>query len=395
MSARVGELPAFDPAPVLAALTRLLPRVRPLALHEPRFAGREWEYVKECLDSGWVSSVGAYVDRFERELAARCGVARAVAVVNGTAGLQVALRLAGVRPGDEVLVPALTFVATANAVAHCGALPHFVDSDPGTLGLCPRRLEAHLAAIAEPGADGPLNRRTGRVLRAVVPVHIFGHPVAMDPLNELAARWRLTVIEDATEALGSRYHGRPAGALSRLAVLSFNGNKIITTGGGGAILTDDPALAEAARHLTTTAKLPHPWGFEHDQVGWNYRLPNLNAALGCAQLEQLDGFIAAKRRLAGLYREQLAGLPGIEVVDEPPGCSGNFWLNALRVPDAAARDALLYATHREKLLTRPAWQLMHRLPMYASCPRADLPVAEELEARLVCLPSGVGCTEPA
>ena len=378
----------FDSDLVLAALRDMLPATRPLALHEPCFAGREWEYVKDCLDSGWVSSVGRYVDRFERELAERCGVARAVAVVNGTAGLHTALMVAGVRPGDEVLAPALSFVATANAIAHAGALPHFVDSDPVTLGLDPQRLDEHLDAMAMPGRDGAINRNTGRAIRAVLPVHIFGHPVAMDALNAVAARWGLTVIEDATEALGSSYHGRPAGSLARLAVLSFNGNKIITTGGGGALLTNDLALADAAKHLTTTAKLPHPWAFEHDQVAWNYRLPNLNAALGCAQLEQLDGFLAAKRQLAARYHEGLANLPGVEVVVEPPGCHSNYWLNAIRVPDAAARDALLAASHRDRLFTRPAWGLLSRQPMYRHCPAADLSVAEELAARLVCLPSG-------
>jgi perosamine synthetase len=355
--------------------------------------GREWEYLKDCLDTGWVSSVGAYVDRFEQMLAERCGVARAVAVVNGTAGLHTALLLAGVQPGDEVLVPALTFVATANAVSHCGAHPHFVDSDPLTLGLDPVALEHHLHQVAAPGPNGPINRNTGRRIAAVVPVHVFGHPVAMDPLNDLATRWHLAVIEDATEALGSHYQGRPAGSLARLAVLSFNGNKIITTGGGGAVLTNDPALANAARHLTTTAKLPHPWLFEHDQIGYNYRLPNLNAAVGCAQLEQLDDVLTAKRRLAALYQKSLSGLPGIEVVTEPLGCDSNYWLNAVLVPDQAARDALLTAGHAEGLLVRPAWRLMSALPMYQTCPQASLPVAKSLEARLVCLPSGAALVE--
>jgi len=384
----------FDPAAVVAALQRVLPGERPLALHEPRFAGREEAYLKDCLATGWVSSAGPYVDRFERMLAERCGVARAVAVVNGTAGLHTALMLAGVRPGDEVLVPALTFVATANAVSQCGAIPHFVDSGRRTLGLDPEGLDRHLHRIAAPGPDGPVNRDTGRRIAAVVPVHVFGHPVAMEPLNEVAARWRLVVIEDATEALGSRYRGRPAGALARLAVLSFNGNKIITTGGGGAVLTDDPALADAARHLTTTAKLPHPWRFEHDRVAYNYRMPNLNAALGCAQLEQLEGILEAKRWLAGCYREALSGLPGVEVVMEPPDCESNHWLNALLVPDPAARDALLAAGHAAGLLLRPAWRLMPALPMYQDCPRASLPVAEALEARLVCLPSGPALIGP-
>ncbi len=380
----------FESGQVMAALRALLPPTRPLALHEPRFTGREWEYVKDCLDTGWVSTVGAHVDRFERMLAEVCGVPRAVAVVNGTAGLHTALLLAGVRPGDEVLMPALTFVATANAVAYCGAVPHFADCDRRTLGLDPDRLDAYLTAIAEAGPDGPIHRATGRRIAALLPVHIFGHPADMDGLNRLAAHWHLPVIEDATEALGSRYHGRPAGSLAPLAVFSFNGNKIITTGGGGAVLARDPALANAARHLTTTARVPHAWDVEHDRIGYNYRLPNLNAALGCGQLEQLGGIVAAKRRLASLYHERLSDIPGVEVVTEPPGCESNYWLNAILVPDQAARDALLTASHAEGLLTRPAWRPLHTLPMYAGCPRAPLPVTEDLVARLVCLPSGPG-----
>lgn len=382
----------FDPAPVVTALRTLLPPTRPIPLHEPLFAGQEWTLVKDCLDTGWVSSVGAYVDRFERELAQRCGVSRAVCVINGTAGLHMALVLAGVELDDEVLLPSLTFVATANAVFHAGAVPHFVDCSPATLGLDAAALERYLDSVAERRAQGrmTINRTTGRRIRAVVPVHVFGHPVDMPPLLAVAERWGLMVVEDATEALGSRHHGRPAGSLSRMAVLSFNGNKIITTGGGGAILTDDPALAEAARHLTTTAKCPHPWRFDHDQVGWNYRMPNLNAALGCAQLARLDEFVAAKRSLAARYQAALSDLPGVSVVREPPGCESNYWLNAVLVPDAAARDALLAATHAEGILTRPTWTPLHLLPMSAQCPRADLVVTESLWNRIVCLPSGPG-----
>ena len=277
----------------------------PVALHEPVFAGREWEYVRSCLDSGWVSSAGAFVDRFERELAAYLGARHVIAVVNGTAALHVALLLAGVRPGDEVLIPSLTFIATANAVAYCGALPHFVDCDVETLGLDPSRLNSYLAEIAEVVDGTCRNRRTGARIAGVVPVHIFGHPVAMDALGEVAARYRLPLIEDATEAIGSRYRGRAAGTIGLMGTLSFNGNKTITTGGGGALITNDDALAQHARHLTTTAKTPHRWLYLHDEIGFNYRLPNLNAALGCAQLEELDGFIARKRRLATLYAELL------------------------------------------------------------------------------------------
>lgn len=388
-ASRAAAVPGFDPEGVATVLRALLPAGDRHALHEPCFAGREWDYVKDCLDTGWVSSVGAYVDRFEHMLAERCGVARAIAVVNGTAGLHIALRLAGVRAGDEVLVPTLTFVATANAVSYCGAVPHLVDSCPTTLGLDPRRLDRHLATIAATVDGQTVNRDTGRPLRAVVPMHVFGHPVDMDGLAEVAARWRLVIVEDAAEALGSLCHGRPIGSFGEVGVISFNGNKVVTTGGGGAILTNRGDLADAARHLTTTAKLPHPWAFDHDQLGYNYRLPNLNAALGCAQVEQLDGFIAAKRRLARLYQERLGALPGIEVVAEPAGCRSIYWLNAVLTPDAASRDALLRACHERGLMVRPAWSLMHRLPMYRECPRADLSVAEALEARMVCLPSGV------
>ncbi|SDG53210.1 LegC family aminotransferase [Roseospirillum parvum] len=381
---------SLDLAATVAAIRAVVgPRPGPVGLHEPWLAGREWEYVKSCLDEGWISSVGAFVDRFENDLAAYCGTARAVATVNGTAALHTALMVLGVKPGDEVLVPALTFVATANAVAHCGAVPHFVDSAPDTLGLCPERLRDHLERLAVRGPNGPVNRHTGRRLAAVVPVHVFGHPVAADPLAEVAAHFELPIIEDATEALGSLYHGRPAGGLGRIGVFSFNGNKILTTGGGGMLVTDDASLADAARHLTTTAKRPHPWAFEHDAVAYNYRLPNVNAAIGCAQLERLPLMIARKRRLAEAYRQALAELPGLEVVPEPAGSRSNFWLNAVRLKadQAARRDELLAATHAAGLMTRPAWTPMSHLPMYADCPRADLTVTEDLVRRLVCLPS--------
>lgn len=363
----------------------------PVILHEPCFAGREWDYVKECLDTGWVSSVGRFVDRFEADLATTCGVRHAVAVVNGTAALHVALMIAGVRPGDEVLVPALSFVATANAVAHAGAIPHFVDSEDRSLGLCPDALADHLSLCAEQTAAGCVNRITGRRIAAVVPMHVFGHPVDMDPLLALADAWGIPVVEDAAEALGSRYKGRPAGSLGRVAALSFNGNKILTTGGGGAVLTDDPDLARQAKSLTTTAKAPHRWAFEHETVAWNYRLPNINAALGCAQLEQLPDFLAAKRGLAERYQAAFSGFAGAGMVAEPAYGVGNYWLNALRLaPEhAAERETVLTHTNDAGVMTRPVWGLLHRQPMYRDCPRAALPVAEDLERRLINVPSGV------
>jgi perosamine synthetase len=360
-----------------------------ISLHEPEFTSLERERVLDCIDSGFVSSVGRYVDRFEAMLSEATGARHAVAVVNGTAALQVALKLAGVGGGDEVLVPALSFVATANAVVHCGAVPHFVDSNGSTLGMDPVALEEYLVRVAEPSQGGVRNRFTGRRIAAVVPMHAFGHPVDIVPLVELADRLRLPVVEDAAESLGSTYRGRHTGTFGKFGVLSFNGNKIITTGGGGAILTDDPGLAQRAKHLTTTAKLPHRWEFVHDEVAWNYRLPNLNAALGCAQLERLADFVLRKRALAMSYQAAFDIVDGVEFVAEPPECRSNYWLNTLRLckPDMAARDRVLNAVNDSGYQCRPAWTLLNRLEMFSACPRAPLPVAEQLAARLINLPS--------
>lgn len=375
---------------VLAAVERVLGRPEaPIPLHEPEFRGAEWTYLKDCLDTGWVSSVGSYVDRIERDLAALCGVGHAVAVVNGTAALHVCLRLAVVRAGDEVLVPSLTFVATVNAIAYQGATPHFVDSEDETLGVDPDALEAHLQAIAELRDGACTNRRTGAPIRALMAVHIFGHPCRIDELKALADRWNLVLIEDAAEALGSTWRGRPLGGHGRLAALSFNGNKIVTTGGGGAVLTDDPELARIAKHLTTTAKVPHAWNFVHDAVGWNYRMPNLNAALGCAQLERLPEMTARKRALHARYREAFADVTGMRLLSDREGAASNAWLNALILDqsDMAARDRLLERLNAAGYGARPLWTLIHRLPMYAACPQAPLPIAERLEASVINLPS--------
>ena len=378
------------PAQIVSVLAQVL-GPGPVALHEPLFSGREWDYLRECLDSGWVSSVGRFVDRFERDLASYTGARHAIAVVNGTAALHAALLLAGVRPGDEVLVPALTFVGTVNAVSYCGATPHFVDSARETLGIDPAALAEYLHDIAETTADGCRNRQSGARIAAVVPVHVFGHPVALGALLEAAERHKLPVVEDASEAIGSYYEGRHAGTLGLLGMLSFNGNKTITTGGGGAILTNDPELARRAKHITTTAKEPHRWAYLHDEIGFNYRLPNINAALGCAQLEQLDGFLARKRRLAERYGEALAGIDSVTLVREPAGCRSNYWLQAIMLDRALAeeRDAVLDATNEQGYMTRPVWRLMHRLPMYSGCPRMPLAVAEDIERRLINLPSGM------
>ena len=378
---------AFDPGQVVAALASFVPA--PAALHEPEIAGREWAYVKECLDTGWVSSAGAYVDRFETMLSDVTGAAHAVATVTGTAALHAALVLAGVEAGDEVIVPALTFVATANAVAYQGARPHFADSEENTLGLDAAKLADHLERTTEIQGGRCVNARTGRPIRAVVCMHAFGHPVNLDALSEVCRRFGLVLVEDAAESLGSYYKGRHTGTWGRLSVLSFNGNKTVTTGGGGAILTNDGDLARAARHLTTTAKLPHAWEFVHDQVGFNYRMPNVNAAIGCAQLERLDDFVERKRRLAQAYAAALDGIAGVRVFTEPDFARSNYWLNVLLLdPDVADRkDELLALCHERGLEARPAWTPMHRLAMYAEDPRMDLAVAEDLYARLVNLPS--------
>lgn len=392
---RSGPAAATDDANVadiVGRIERVLDRDgRAAALHEPRFAGNEKAYLADCIDTGWVSYAGRYVNRFEEALAEVCGVGHAIAVANGTVALQLALMLAGVGRDDEVIVPDLTFVASANAVSHCGAIPHLADSEERTLGLDAAKLDRHLGEVAVTRDGACFNRRTGRRIAAVMPMHVFGHPVDLDTLADVATRWRLPVVEDAAESLGSTYKGGPVGRHGLLAAVSFNGNKIVTTGGGGAILTSDATLARQARHLTTTAKVAHRWEFVHDAVGYNFRLPNLNAAVGLAQLEQLPGFLAAKRGLAARYRAAFAGCNAARIFEDQPWAGGNQWLVPLLLQPSLAhlRDRLLEATNDNGIMTRPVWRLMHRLPMYAGCPRMDVSVAESLEGRIVSLPSSV------
>jgi aminotransferase in exopolysaccharide biosynthesis len=359
-----------------------------IPLHAPVFNGQERSYVTETIDSTFVSSVGAYVDRFEREMAAYTGSARAVATVNGTAALHVALLLAGVVPNDLVITQPLTFVATCNAIAYCGAEPVFIDVDRHTLGLSPLALEAWLMENAQICDDGVCRTRDdGRVVRACVPMHTFGHPADLDGLLDVCSRWHLALVEDAAESLGSFYKGRHTGTFGETGILSFNGNKIITTGGGGMILANEE-IGKRAKHVTTTAKQPHPYEYVHDEVGYNYRLPNINAALGCAQLEQIEIFIASKRALAGQYAAFFKD-SDLQFVTEPAGCRSNYWLNAVICNSAEQRDALLKATNDRQVMTRPIWALMSRLPMYARVRKGDLTNAEWLEARVVNLPSSV------
>ena len=375
---------------VVNTLRQVLPDISNfIPLHEPQFKGQEWKYVKECLDTGWVSTAGKFVEQFEAKLVDYTKAKYAIAVNNGTAALHVALHLVGVQEGDEVLMPTLTFVATANTVAYCKAIPHFVDSEEKTLGIDPNKLAEYLHKIADVREGGCFNRQTGRRIKAMIPMHTFGHPVQIEQLLQICQQYQLTLVEDAAESLGSSYQGKHTGTWGKISVLSFNGNKVVTTGGGGALLTNDESLAKLAKHLTTTAKLPHKWEYRHDQVGFNYRLPNINAALGCAQMERLPYFVEQKRLLADRYKQEFLNIEGILFFTEPEGARSNYWLNVLLLdePHASLRDPLLELTNRQKIMTRPIWTPMHQLKMFQQAPQMDLTTAESLSRRLINIPS--------
>jgi perosamine synthetase len=395
--ATISERPAsvagrdlLDPEGVVARVRAVLPPgTARAALHEPSFTGSEREYLADCIETGWVSYGGAYVGKFEAALAQACGVDQAIALTSGTVALQVALTVGGVNADEEVLMPSLTFVASANAVSHAGAVPHFVDVDEATLGIDPAALRIHLQGAAERRNDGLYNTNTGRKISALMPVHIFGHPADMDGLSAIAREYDLLLFEDATEALGSRYKGKPCGSLARVAALSFNGNKVVTTGGGGAVLTNDAALGQRVRHLTTTAKKPHRWAFDHDEIAWNFRLPNVNAALGLAQMERLGAALSAKRQLWQRYAEVFADMEGARIFSDAGFAESNHWLVALLLDrgNEAMLEPILTATNDAGLMTRPAWIPMHRLRMYSGSPRAALPTTESLAQRIINLPS--------
>lgn len=359
-----------------------------IPLHEPCFNGREKEYLIDCIDSTFVSSVGPYVDRFESMIAEYTGAKFAIATVNGTAALHASLLLAGVSVGDEVVTQPLTFIATGNAITYCGAVPCFVDVDRKTLGLSPDALRSFLEEHAEMEGDVCRNKTTGRLIRAVVPMHTFGHPARIDKIVEICTEYQISVVEDAAESLGSRYNDQHTGTFGQIGVFSLNGNKTITCGGGGAIVTNDEALARRAKHITTTAKVPHSWEFVHDCVGFNYRMPNLNAAVACAQLEQIEAVLESKRTLAKKYAVFFESI-GMPFVLEPEHSSSNYWLNALVLDDRAQRDRFLEETNSQGVMTRPVWKLMHHLKMYANAQRGDLRVAEWLQDRVVNVPSSV------
>jgi perosamine synthetase len=361
----------------------------PLGLHEPVFRGNEWLYLKECLDSTYVASQGRFIEQFEIDLARYTGADFVIAVASGTAALHIALKLAGVSNRDEVLVPALTFVATANAVTYCGATPHFVDCDVSTLGVDIDRLREHLDLVSERRSGLTINKTTGRIIRAIIPVHMFGHPVNLEGLLRLASDYNLAVIEDAAESIGSFYAGQHTGTFGLAGALSFNGNKTITTGGGGAILTNSGEFATQARHLTRTAKVPDRWEYIHDQVGYNYRLPNLNAALGCAQLEQLPGLLKRKRDLFHLYNKAFDGLDGVDVLQEPEGCQSNYWLQTLVLGSNRVRfrEDILEASIESGFEVRPPWRLIPDLKPYNASPRMEGMKVTEIAPRLINIPS--------
>jgi len=360
-----------------------------LPLHEPRFVGKERAYVLDAIDSTFVSSVGAYVDKFEGMMCSITGAKHAVAVVNGTSALHLSLILAGVESGDEVLTQPLTFIATANAISYCNATPHFVDVDQETLGLSPSLLDEHLKNVAEMRDGVCYNKITNNKISACVPMHTFGLPLYIDQVVEVCNKYGIPVIEDAAESLGSYYKGKHTGTFGHIGTFSFNGNKTVTSGGGGAIVTNDEALAKKAKHLSTQAKIPHKWEYKHDMIGYNYRMPNLNAALACAQLEQLDFYVENKRDLAAKYQLFLKDAKEITAIKETPESKSNYWLNAVLLKNREARDNFLEETNQKGVMTRPIWGLMNKLSMFNDAPKADLSNALFLEDRIVNITSSV------
>ena len=373
---------------IVSFIRKLYETDAPIYLHEPQFNGNEKKYVMDAIDSTFVSSVGAYVDRFEQDFAAYVGMDNAVACVNGTAALHTALILADVQQDDEVITQALTFVATCNAISYQKAHPVFVDVDKDTMGMSPKALGDFLDENAKIIEGVCINKNTGRVIKAVVPMHTFGHPCRIDEIADLCKKWCVVLIEDAAEALGSSYKGRALGTFGDIAAFSFNGNKVITTGGGGIIVSRHSKMIKRAKYLTTTAKVPHPFEFSHSEVGYNYRMPNLNAALGCAQLEQADQYLTSKRETAAQYKRFFLNREEI-FVDEPEGAESNFWLNAIVLKNRKERDEFLEVVNAEKVMTRPIWTLMNKLPMFESCQCGLLENSQWLEDRVVNLPSSV------
>lgn len=358
-------------------------------LHAATFNGNEKKYLDECIDTTFVSSVGEFVNKFEKVVAEFTGAKRAVVCVSGTNALHMALMLVGVECGDEVITQSLTFIATANAISYCGANPVFVDVDMDTMGLSPTKMSAWLDANAQMKNGECHNKITGKRIKACVPMHTFGHPVHLDELVSLCKKWNIELVEDAAESIGSYYKGKHTGTFGRVGILSFNGNKTITTGGGGMLLFNDEKQADYCKYLTTQAKIPHRWEFKHDHIGYNYRMPNINAALGCAQMEELPRFLKSKRETAELYKQYFANHPTIKFIAEPAGTISNYWLCAVLLPDHESQLRFLEHTNDNGVMTRPIWELMNRLPMFQSSQCGDLANSEYLADRIVNIPSSV------
>lgn len=359
-----------------------------IPLHAPVFCGNEKKYLAECIDSTFVSSVGKFVDAFERKVEDYTGAKKAVVIVNGTEALHFALKLVGIKQDDEVITQPLTFIATANAISYCNAHPVFIDVDMDTLGMSPISLLSFLEKYAEVKGSECYNKKTGNRIKACVPMHTFGHPCRIDEIVTICNNWHIEVVEDAAESIGSTYKGKHTGTFGRIGVLSFNGNKTITTGGGGMLITNDVDLGMRAKYLSTQAKVPHTWEYFHDEIGYNYRMPNLNAALGLAQMEQLDSFLENKRAIAKKYQHFFSE-KGISFFTGPEQSYSNYWLNAILLKDKNERDEFLKFTNENGVMTRPAWRLMHKLPMFEKCMKYDISHAEWIEDRLVNIPSSV------
>lgn len=399
----------MDYQPIIDFIRSLYPGKETIPLHEPYFGGNEKKYVLDCIETNYVSSVGKYVDRFEEVIRDFTGAKYAIATVNGTAALHIALKLAGVQPGDLVITQPLTFIATCNAISYCGAEPVFVDIDAETLGMSPDSLESWLSTntviednvcylkevhkLHELQYNNNNNKfveiRGPKRISACVPMHTFGHPCKIDKIVDICNRYHIPVVEDAAESIGSYYKGQHTGTFGKFGILSFNGNKTITTGGGGMILTDDDELGPLAKHITTTAKKPHPWKFEHDMIGYNYRLPNINAALGCAQMEILPDILKNKRQTAKRYQDFFNNLKDIEFISEPSDSISNYWLNAILLYDEKERDQFLDYAYSQKVMCRPAWTLMNKLSMFSKCISSTLSESNMVEKKLINIPSSL------
>ena len=360
-----------------------------IQLHRPKFNGNEKKYLIECIDTTFVSSVGKFVNLFEEKIAKYTGSKYAVAAVNGTSALHIALMLAGVKPDDEVITQALSFIATANAIAYTGAKPVFVDVDKDTLGLSDEKLQNFLKKNAVKKSDGVYNVKTNRRISAIVPMHTFGNPLRIDKIKQIADEYGIPVVEDAAESLGSFYKNKHTGTFGLIGILSFNGNKTITTGGGGMIITDNEQIAKLAKHLTTQAKIPHKWEYKHDYIGYNYRLTNIAAALGVAQMEQLDFFIEQKRKLHNIYADFFKNTPDIQLVSEIKEAKSNYWLNAIILQNKKERDSFLEYSNNNGVMTRPIWELLNRLKMFNDCQTDSLTNSQWLADRVVNIPSSV------